>query len=147
MTVTVKLTESTPEHIRFSDANTSFCEADCTNDDARCVPGDRDPVADASLHLCLECADEWARIVEDIEREPTVQCACDRIEDEHAWTCGRVVPVTVARALEHPAADGPAPVCPDCYEWVCNHPANEVSTPLEDAVAWADRREWGNNPV
>jgi hypothetical protein len=133
------LTETVPEHICFSDSDTSLCEADCADKDTRYVPDDRDPVGDASVHLCADCADEWARIADETEREPTVTCACDRIEDGHVWKCGEVIPATVARALQHPDVDGGMmPVCPDCYDWVRSHPLNGVDTPIEDVAMWAD---------
>lgn len=134
------MTETVPEHIITSDEERALCGAVCNDEDARVVPADRDPVADASLHLCLDCADEWARIKDDVEREPTVRCACDRADGESLWTCAEVVSVRVARALHHPAADGPAPVCPSCYEWLLNHPKTDVSTSVEDAPTWANLR-------
>jgi hypothetical protein len=76
-----------------------------------------------------------------LERESTVQCACDRIEDGHASTCGEVVTVTLARALRHPDAEADyVPVCPDCYNWIRSHPMNEVNTPIEDVATWASVR-------
>jgi len=135
------LTEAVPEHIVTSDTEGSLCGAECHEADARVVPDDRDPVADASVHLCADCADEWARIADETEREPTVQCACDRIEVGHVWTCGEVVPESVARALRHPDADDEMmPVCPDCYDWVRSHPLNGVDTPIEDVATWASLR-------
>jgi hypothetical protein len=135
------LTESTPEHIVTNNAEQSLCEVDCTNEDARVVPGDRSPVADASVHLCADCADEWARIEDETMREPTVRCACDRIEDGHAWTCGEVVPESVARALRHPDADDEMmPVCPDCYKWIRNLPSSGVETPVDEAPTWASHK-------
>ncbi|MFC7232969.1 hypothetical protein ACFQMM_23220 [Saliphagus sp. GCM10025308] len=97
-------------------------------------------MADASLHLCPDCADGWARIADETEREPTVRCVCDRAGDGHLWKCAEVVPTTVARALKHPAADGLAPVCLSCYEWILNHPLNDMGTPVEDAPTWASLR-------
>lgn len=140
MAVFLELTETVPEHIVFNDDERALCKADCDGEETRYVPAERGPLADASIHICHDCTDEWARIKDEVKREPTVRCACDRAEDGHLWKCGEVVPASVARALRHPAADGLVPVCPGCYNWLRDHPQTAVETPFEDAPTWARLR-------
>lgn len=135
----VALAEEVPEHILVDDE--PLCGDVLDEADARVVEADRDPVADASLHLCPECRDEWARIEDDMDREPTVRCVADRADDGDLWKCAEVVPASRARALKHPRADEPLPVCPECYEWIRQNGANGVSTPFEDAPSWKSRLE------
>lgn len=140
MTISLELVRGVPEHIRFYDNERALCGADCTGESARVVPDDRDPVADASLYLCAECARAWEARAGTVGREPTVLCTCDRVEDGTLWKCAEVVPANIARALKHPAADGLAPVCTDCYHWIREHPLNDVDTPVEEAQTWASLR-------
>lgn len=135
----MELTESTPEHIRVFDADATLCGADCSDEDARVVPYDRDPVGDASVHLCSTCTDEWARISDDVERGETVQCRGVRLIDGDAdrwWECGEVVPTTVARAIHD--GDVRVPVCLSCYEYLFEFDSDVVVTPTEDAPTWAE---------
>ncbi|EMA17038.1 hypothetical protein [Haloarcula amylolytica] len=138
MSTSLELVRGVPEHIRFYDDERSLCGADCTGGSARVVPDDQDPVAVASVYLCSDCADEWARVADETERESTVRCVCDRVEAGTIWKCARLVPASIARALHHPAADGPAPICPDCYEWIREHPVNSVEEPFDDAPSWTE---------
>jgi hypothetical protein len=133
--VTVELVSGVPEHIRLVETDEVLCgsEADA---DARLVAAEDDPLSDASVHLCPECVDAWLALSDDIDRASTVRCVCDRAEDGSVYKCGDLVRATDARALTHPVADGPAPVCPSCYEWLRNHPQNPVETPYEDAPSW-----------
>ena len=141
MAVAIELVRGIPEHIRFYDDTRSLCGSDCSVENARCVPADRDPMTVASVHFCSDCADEWARIADETEREPTVRCACDRVEDGTIWKCARLVPASISRALHHPDADGSVPICPDCYEWIREHPVNSVEEPFDEAPSWAETED------
>lgn len=136
--VTVELVSGIPEHIRFRHAEESLCGADCTDEDARTLSAETDPLADSSLHLCPECADEWLDVVDSIEREETVRCAVDRADEGTLYTCCDVVAAEDARRLDHPDSDEPVPVCPSCYEWLREYPSNGITTPYEDAASWGD---------
>ena len=140
MATYIELTETVPEHIQMSESNTAICGTDCTGDDARVVPDDRDPVGDASVHICPDCADDWDRIAGDVERGDTVQCRAVRLIDGDArhFVCGDTVPATVARAMRN--GDVRVPVCPDCYEYLYEYDSDVVVTPIEDSPAWTNVR-------
>lgn len=122
------------EHI-LADSST-LCADACSDEDARVVPHSRDPVADASVHLCALCARRWERLRDKVERSETVRCAVDRCEDDTMWTCAKLVAATEARKLDHPDADEAIPACPDCYDWLREYPGNEITTAYEDAATW-----------
>lgn len=132
----VELLEDIPEHILVD--GSVLCGVICSGADARVVHHTQDPLADASIHICPTCVRRWESIVDDIDRTETVRCAVDRAGDGDLWTCCDVVAADEARRLEHPDADQPVPACRDCYNWLVNFPANDVTTQYAQAAAWSE---------
>lgn len=130
----IELSFDSDEHI-LADGE-PLCATDAYGEDARVVHHSRDPLADASIHLCPTCARRWVRIRDEVARNETVRCAVDRCDNGTVYTCVEVIPATEARRLDHPDAAETVPVCPDCYEWLLDYP-NDISTPYEDAAPWA----------
>lgn len=133
----VKLTQTRPEHIITNDQ--PICDGSIREETSmRILESDSGPLAEASIHLCDECRFEWGDR-DSPDRDPTVRCACDRVEPDAVYTCGRVVTTQDARVLRNPDAGVRyVPVCQDCYEWICSRPHNSVSKSYEDALSWGN---------
>ena len=136
--VSIRLSKSVPEHILKDDE--TICSASTDSSDNRLLESDADPLSEASIHLCPDCADEWVDEETALNRAETVRCMCDRIEDGTAYRCGTVVTATEARALKHPdTEEAYVAVCPSCYEWLRNLPTTSVSLSYEDAKPFSER--------
>jgi hypothetical protein len=130
------------EHISISHDNTALCGASTCGDESRIVADDSDPLSEASVHLCPDCADEWFELHEEVEREPTVQCQCMRREDSAFFECGTVTPATEARPMQHADREGLIPVCHDCYDWLDENTQSDI-VGFEQAQSWAEMVENG----
>lgn len=143
----ISLSKSQPEHIVVENQEIDpqpLCSLssdthsiDTASVDLRRIPDDVNPIADSSVHLCPECTRVWNSIHEDVIREETISCSCDRFDSGTTYRCGAITSGSNARRLLHPNSDGTGePVCKDCYMFLLELDQSPIKTPYEDAEPW-----------